>query len=176
MIPFFHATSHNLYAKSAHLYLQNMREIKNKMNTFEYDKFANDRFFTIRRSDKFWSGIWSDMTIEQVLMKSMKSQGGLTHGRGITQTVLNKWILSMIAFIEVCNTMEQFCNVSYNTSKQHIDTSVSSILRDTVDLNKLLEIFQTHEPFPLSNNIMSISRVRGSVVGTVRLWTPLRFC
>ena len=85
MIPFFHATVHNLYAKSAHLYLQDMREIKNKMNTFEYEKFANDGFFTIRRSDKFWSGIWSDMTIEQVLMKSMKSQGGLTHGREITQ-------------------------------------------------------------------------------------------
>ena len=55
---------HNLYAKSAHLYLQDMREIKNKMNTFEYEKFANDGFFTIRRSDIFWSGIWSDMTIE----------------------------------------------------------------------------------------------------------------
>ena len=63
----------------------------------------------------------------------------------------------MIALIEVCNTMEQFCNVSYNTSEQHVDTSVSSILRDTVDQNKLLEFFKTHEPFPVSNNIMSIS-------------------
>ena len=60
------------------------------MNTFEYEKFANDGFFTIRRSDKFWSGIWSDMTIEQVLMKSMKSQGGSTHGREIKQSVLTK--------------------------------------------------------------------------------------
>ena len=53
MIPFFHATSHNLYAKSAHLYLQDMTEIKSKMNVFECEKFANDGFFTIRRSDKF---------------------------------------------------------------------------------------------------------------------------
>ena len=30
MIPFFHATSHNLYAKSAHLYLQDIREFKLK--------------------------------------------------------------------------------------------------------------------------------------------------
>ena len=87
MIPFFHATSNNLYAKSAHLYLQDMREIKNKMNIFEYEIFVNDGFFTIKRSNKFWPGIWSDMTIEQVLMKSMKSQGGLTHGRGI----INSW-------------------------------------------------------------------------------------
>ena len=63
----------------------------------------------------------------------------------------------MIALIEVCNTMEQFCSVFYNTSEQHVDTSVSSILRDTVDLNKLLQFFKTHDPFPVSNNIMSIS-------------------
>ena len=63
----------------------------------------------------------------------------------------------MIALIEVCNTMEQFCNVLCNTSEQQVDTSVSSILRDTVDLNKLLEFFKTHKPFPVSNNIMSIS-------------------
>ena len=97
------------------------------------------------------------MTTEQILMKSMKSQGGLTHARGITQSVLTKCILSMIDLIKVCNTMEQFCRVSYNTSEQHVDTSVSSILRDTVDLNKLLEFFKTHDPFPVLNNIMSIS-------------------
>jgi len=32
------------------------------------------------------------MTIEQTLMRSMKTIGGLAHGRGITDSTLNKWI------------------------------------------------------------------------------------
>lgn len=28
--------------------------------------------------------VWMDMTLEQVLMRSMKTQGGLTHGRGLS--------------------------------------------------------------------------------------------
>lgn len=96
MIPFFHASGHTLYAKCAHLYLQHMLQLKDSMNELEYERFTAEGFFTIRRSDKFWSGIWSDMTIEQVLMRLMKTQGGLTHGRGFSESVLANFILTMI--------------------------------------------------------------------------------
>ncbi|GBP73891.1 hypothetical protein EVAR_82720_1 [Eumeta japonica] len=67
-----------LYAKSAHLYLQDMRKLKDIINDdYEFTQFT-EGFFTIRRTHKFWSGVWTDMTIEQVLMRSMKTQGGLT--------------------------------------------------------------------------------------------------
>ncbi|KYM95812.1 hypothetical protein ALC62_13539 [Cyphomyrmex costatus] len=127
MIPYFHASGHYLYAKS-----------------------------TIRRTNKYWSGIWSDMTIEQVLMRSMKSSGGLTHGRGISDSVLSKWILSSIILTEVCNEMEKFCNVSYSTSEQHVDASVTRINRDASDLQKLANYFSTYDPFPMSSVISSI--------------------
>ncbi|GBP62150.1 hypothetical protein EVAR_40600_1 [Eumeta japonica] len=81
MLPYFHASGHFLYAKSAHLYLQDMRKLKDIINDdYEFTQFT-EGFFTIRRTHKFWSGVWTDMTIEQVLMRSMKTQGGLTHGR-----------------------------------------------------------------------------------------------
>lgn len=51
------------------------------MNILEYEKFTEKSYFTVRRSDKFWCGVWTDMCIEQVLMRSMKIKGGLTHGR-----------------------------------------------------------------------------------------------
>lgn len=65
MLPFFHASGHFLYAKSAHLYLQDMRALSEKIPIEDYFKFARRGYFTIRRSEKFWSGIMSDMTIEQ---------------------------------------------------------------------------------------------------------------
>ncbi|GBP41567.1 hypothetical protein EVAR_20375_1 [Eumeta japonica] len=58
-----------------------MRKLKDIINDdYEFTQFT-EGFFTIRRTHKFWSGVWTDMTIEQVLMRSMKTQGGLTHGR-----------------------------------------------------------------------------------------------
>lgn len=86
MLPYFHTSGHFNYAKSAHIYLQEMQKINNSMNE-KFRKFINE-FFTIRRTDKFWSDIYSDMTIEQTLMKSMKVEGGLIE-RGITDSTVN---------------------------------------------------------------------------------------
>lgn len=73
MIPFFHASGHFLYAKSCHLYLQDMFKLQSSMRRDEFEKFTNEGCFTMRRTDKFWTGVWSDMTIEQTLMRSMKA-------------------------------------------------------------------------------------------------------
>lgn len=126
------------------------------MDLLEYSKFYISGNFAIRRSDKVWSGIWTDMTIEQVLMRSMKSSGGLTHGRGITDSVTAKWILSSIVLTDVCNVMENFCNISYVTSEQHVDTRVSRISKDESDLKKIRSFFENYNPFPITDYIMSI--------------------
>jgi len=60
------------------------------MGTEEFQKFTSEGYFTIKRTDKFWSGVWSDMTIEQTLLRLMKSSGGLTHGRGLSDNVIMK--------------------------------------------------------------------------------------
>ncbi|KYN10940.1 hypothetical protein ALC57_16910 [Trachymyrmex cornetzi] len=141
MLPYFHASGHFLYAKSAHLYLQDMRKLKDTINDdYEYMQFTEE-FFTIRRTHKFWSGVWTDMTIEQVLMRSMKTQGGLTHGRGLSESVLTKFVLTMIILVEVCNEMEDFCNVSFATTEQHIDSREYRIKRDVADLQILQKFF-----------------------------------
>ena len=59
-----------------------MEELAAKVPEEEYRQLTTEGYFTIRRSDRFWSGIWSDLTIEQVLMRSMKTSGGLTRGQG----------------------------------------------------------------------------------------------
>ena len=41
-------------------------------------------YHVVLRSDAFWAGLSTDLVIEQELMRSVKSVGGLTRGRGMT--------------------------------------------------------------------------------------------
>lgn len=118
MIPYFYASGHFLYAKSCHLYLQDMLNLKERMTAEEYEQFTSKGYFTIRRSDKFWCGTWSDMTIEQSLMRTMKCLGGLTHGRGVKESVLSKWTLGMAFLYNICDEVEKFCDVAFSSSEQ----------------------------------------------------------
>ena len=86
MLPYFHAAAHLSYDKSAHLYLQQMLNLPNKMEQQVYTQYTEKGFFSIRRTNKFWSGLWTDLTIEQVLMRSMKTSGGLTRGRDLSDS------------------------------------------------------------------------------------------
>jgi hypothetical protein len=45
-------------------------------------KMFKDGNFVVRRSERNWSGLPADLIIEQVLMRSLKSTGGLTRGSG----------------------------------------------------------------------------------------------
>ena len=46
---------------------------------------------TVHRTEMTWSGLWIDLSIEQVLMISLKGRGGVI-GKGVTQNVLDVWI------------------------------------------------------------------------------------
>ncbi|XP_049772070.1 uncharacterized protein LOC126154082 [Schistocerca cancellata] len=93
----------------------------------------------------------------------MKSSGGLTSGRGITDSVLTRWTLGMIHMQNICEEIESYCEVSAVTPEQHVDARSCRIERDGIDLRKLRDGFSVHPPFPESDFIMSIS---SGVVGT----------
>ncbi|GBL98623.1 hypothetical protein AVEN_19683-1 [Araneus ventricosus] len=66
MLVHLHAAGHIHYGKSAHLYYQNMSNLKTSLSDQEFERFVSEGYFTVRRSDKFWCGVWTDITIEQV--------------------------------------------------------------------------------------------------------------
>ncbi|XP_043269016.1 uncharacterized protein Nepl16 isoform X1 [Venturia canescens] len=156
MIPFFFSSGHHLYAKACLLYVQKMSSLRTAMDFVEYDKFCKQGYYTIRRSNRFWSGLWTDLTIEQVLMRSIKCSGGLTHGRGLTEAVIGKWVLSRAAVLEVINSMELFCSMTFATSEQHVDNRVTRISKDAEDLLKLKHFFTMYNPFPNTDKIVGI--------------------
>ena len=73
MLPYLAASGHNLYVKSAHVYLQDMLELEQTHPNL--DAAFKSGLHVVRRSDRFWSGLSTDLVIEQALMRSIKSIG-----------------------------------------------------------------------------------------------------
>ncbi len=70
-------------------------------------------------------------------MRRIKTDGGLTKGKGMTEKKCLVWVLSMPVCASVNETMHRFSGVSYETSDQHKDVSAARQARDvseTVDL------------------------------------------
>ena len=76
MLNLFAATGHIHYAKSARLYVQEMRKLP-ETHPWLYQQFMEEQH-TVKRTDKNFTGLWTDLTIEQTLMRTIKSRGGLT--------------------------------------------------------------------------------------------------
>ncbi|CAC5414988.1 unnamed protein product [Mytilus coruscus] len=80
ILPFLAASGHNLYTKTA--YLMTMQSL-DEDHPDVYANFINGNH-VIRRSNRYCAEKSSDLFIEQVLMRSVKTAGGLTRGRGMT--------------------------------------------------------------------------------------------
>ncbi|KAG5890229.1 hypothetical protein JTB14_028770 [Gonioctena quinquepunctata] len=63
-------------------------------------------------------------TIEQSLMRTMKCVGGLTHGRGVKESVLSKWTLGMAFLYNICDEVEKFCD---DIEEEETDTILEQI-------------------------------------------------
>ena len=155
MLPFLAAAGHNLYAKSAYLYLQHMAELEH-VHPEVHSKFLVGHH-VIRRSDRYWAGLSSDLIIEQVLMRSIKTTGGLTRGRGMTETQRLVWVLSVPVCVEMNHSMQEFTNVQYATSDQHKDMSQSRQERDVKDTNTMLLFLASRDPFGDDPSLHSIA-------------------
>ena len=79
-------------------------------------------------------------------MRSVKTTGGLTRGRGLTDTKRLVWLLSMPACVEVNWALQDLTAVTYNTSDQHKVATRARQERDSKD-TELLKFVQSRNPF-----------------------------
>lgn len=70
MLPFFAAAGHNLYTKSAYVYLTSMHMLPSEHP--EIFTAYQGGHHVLRRRERYWAGISTDLTIEQVLMRTIK--------------------------------------------------------------------------------------------------------
>ena len=141
----FAATGHIHYGKSARLYLQNMAKLPEQY-PWLYQKYVEGAH-AVERTEHCFNGLWSDLVIEQTLMSSLKSRGGLTHGRGLIESVRHQWVFTMPICASIHDAMTLRTQKKLRTSEQHVDLSSARKDRDHTDLDKLLDWFDDHNPF-----------------------------
>ena len=76
MLKQFAATGHNNYARTCRLYLQSMLNLE-KDHPDVHQQFILGNH-TVRHTSSSWSGLWTDLSIEKILMKLLKGRSGVT--------------------------------------------------------------------------------------------------
>ena len=149
MLNLFAASGCINYAKSARLSLQSMNELPDKY-PWLYQCFNEKGYHVVRRSDRYWGGLWSDLIIEQVLMRSIKSHGGLSRGRGTSDSVIAIWCQSMHRLAAIHESMSTLTGHIHQTSGQHVEERASRFKRD-------MTTWLEHSPFTGAKELMSIA-------------------
>ena len=162
MLNLFAATGQNNYAKCGRLYLHTMYDLP-ETHPWLHDQFMTHGHHSVRRSDRYWAALSTDLIIKQVMMKAIKGRGGLTHGRGMTESVRLLWIRSMHKCASVRNALSFLTDPELTTTDNlHADLGKSRMDRDCKDLSLMLDWLQAHNPFNITDG-----RLRGVASGLV---------
>ena len=111
----------------------------------------------LRRSDRLWAGLSTDLVIEQLLMRSVKTAGGLTRGRGMGETQRASWLLSMPACAEMNAAIQDFTQINYETTEQHKEMSTARLKRDEKDSKIVLQYLHDRNSFTDDASLRNIS-------------------
>lgn len=155
MMPFLAAAGHNLYTKSLHVYLQKMLQLKTSHHQV-HTRFEEGHH-VLRRTERFWAGLSSDLIIEQMLMRSLKTTGGLTRGRGMTESQRSTWLLGMPACANVNSAMQDFAGSTYTSSEQHKDMTDTRLKRDEKDTRLIACFLEERDPFRECSRLKNIA-------------------
>ena len=90
-------------------------------------------------------------------MRSVKTTGGPTRGRGITEIQRIVWLPSMPFTAEVNSSMQCLTEVRYVTSDQHKEPSKSRIERDLKDTKTVLEFLEERNPFNPDTSLRNVA-------------------
>ena len=155
MLPYLAASGHNLYTKSVVIYLDHMRRLPHT-HPDVYQHFMDGKH-CVRRSDRLWAGLSTDLVIEQDLMRSIKTSGGLTRGSGMSEFQRNLWVLSRPACAEVNKSMQSLTGIAQSTSEQNKDMSIARQTRDWKDMEKIHCFLKDKNPFMIQKDLVNIS-------------------
>lgn len=133
-----------------------MSTLEDIMDPTEFRLFTEEGHFTVRRTNKAWARIWTHMTIEQMRTIHTGAQG-LSHGRGMTSSVMTRFLEGMPYAIEIMNQLEDCVNIKWESSDQHVDITPARQKRDISDKQTFKAWFQNHNPFIRSEKLISLS-------------------
>ena len=101
-------------------------------------------------------------------MRSMKTSGGLTRDRGMTETQRLVWLMAHPVCAEVNNAMQQRTGIHYNTSEQHKDLTTARQVKYMTDSCELLEFLESRNSFSDNCSLRSIATgINAGISGNV---------
>ena len=125
MLNLFAASGHPNYAKNAHLSVQQMMSLSEK-HPWLHEQFENAKH-AVQRSQRYWAGLWSDLVIEQTLMRSVKSTIGLTRDRSMQEGTHHLWVSSLNHLASINNAMKPLAKSSVKRSEEQIHLGPSRL-------------------------------------------------
>lgn len=154
MLPYFAAAGQHFYLKSGYIYLQQMYNLHNT-HPDVYNMFISGSH-VIRRSERYWAGLSTDLVTEQALMRSVKATGGLTRGRGMSEAQRTQWLLSMPSCSEINSAMQEFTGQRYESGDQHREVYHSRIVCDEKDRCTFETFLREGNPFTEEPSLRNI--------------------
>ena len=97
------------------------------------------------------------MLIEQTLMQSLKTSGGLTQGRGMDDIQCLIWITSKPACSEVNDVIQNLTSVLYTICDQHKEAGSSRKERDLKDTREINKFLKERSPFENTESLYNIA-------------------
>ena len=119
--------------------------------------FKENGYHSVRRSDRYWAGLWLDLIIEQAMMRSIKSRGGLTRGRSFTKSTRHQWVHTAHQCAVIHEAMTSVTKSTLANSEQLVQLGVSRKNRDVSDLSKIQAWFRERNPFDGGPELRSLS-------------------
>ena len=146
MLNLLASTGHFHYAEKSLFYLQQMLELP-KDHPEIYNSFKDHGYHAICSSERYWADLWSELVIEQVRMRSIKSRSGLTKGRGLSEGICHQWVHTAHYCTVIHQTMSSVTKIVSKGSKQHEDLDKWRICRDSIDLATIQDWSLENNPF-----------------------------
>ena len=84
-------------------------------------------------------------------MHSIKSNSGLTRGRGISESTHTLWVTALHKCGEVEQAMRTVTKTTRESSEQHVELGRSRRHRDYNDLMKMCQWFDKNDPFDITD-------------------------
>ena len=109
------------------------------------------KFHVIRRSERYWSGLSSDLVIEQVLMRNMKTFDGLTRGRRMTDVQRTLWLLGSPISASFNEALECLTCVQFHTSEKNKEAGEARLVKEYTDAATITHFLSERNPFIISD-------------------------
>ena len=143
MLPIFAAAGRGQYSKALRLYLEQITVLEIQYGAL-VKTFKVVSLHTVRYNEHEWSGVWTDPSIEQRLMKAAKSSGGFSGGRMRTHESAHKlWTATLYQMALINESVDEAIadlpnkRTTKASSANHSDLSKSSVQKNIAAFTKV---------------------------------------